>query len=202
MFAGLGDFEPNSRGWFGETLQHGRWYELQHLSLLELRELSQHDFDTFDTFAVVRDPYQRLISEYHWRRRLTEGGSKDILPFDTFADLVAAIPLDLDHHFHRYISLADRLHANLLVHLRPQWHAVCDTSGRPDPTVDIVHFERLHNELAPLLHRWHVDGQLAGPTAVSRSLGDYFTDETLAVVNHVYARDFEWFGWTTWMTTP
>ena len=28
-----------------------------------------------------------------------------------------------------------------------------------------------------------------------RSLADYYTEETLAVVNRVYARDFEWFGY-------
>ncbi len=203
QFADLDDMQWNARSWYGRTRRPDRWYEDHHLSLVELHELSRGDTAGLDTFAVVRNPYQRLISEYHWRRRLVvDDHAPDLTAFETFDALVAAIPLDLAHNWSRYISLADRDHANVLIHLRPQWQYVCDASGQLDPAVEIVRFERLRDDLEPLYRRWHVPSRPFGEARKPLDLADYYTDQTLAVVNQVYDRDFEWFGYERIQTVP
>jgi hypothetical protein len=190
QFAELGDMHWNTRSWYGRIKRADRWYEDQHLSLCELRELSHGSITGLDTFAVVRNPYQRLISEYHWRHR-----APDLTAFESFDALIAAIPLDLPHNWSRYISLADRDHANVLIHLRPQWQYVCGASGKLDPAVEIVRFERLRDDLEPLYRRWRVPTRPFHQPTQPRPLADYYTDASLAVVNQVYGRDLEWFGY-------
>ena len=58
-----------------------------------------------------------------------------------------------------------------------------------------MRFEHLRAELNPLLERWLVGARPAERPHRPKPLGDYFTDESLAVVNRVYARDFDWFGY-------
>lgn len=196
QFAELGDMHWDSSSWCGRNRRPDRWYEDQHLTLCELRQLSLGDVRGLDVFAVVRDPYQRLISEFWWRHRLVFGQqAPDLTAFETFAAMVAAVPRDLGHNFSRYIALADRDHANVLIHLRPQWQYVCDAAGRPDPEVEVVRFERLRDDLEPLYRRWGVASRPFGQPRQPLELAEYYTDESLAVVNTVYERDFEWFGY-------
>lgn len=143
---------------------------------------------------VVRNPYERLVSEFFWRHPSQRDPTR-VNVFSSFDSLIEAIPLDLSHSWSRYMSLADRRHANLLIHLRPQWHYVCDRSRYPDPAVDIVRFERLREDLEPLFRRWRIASRLAQRTVQPRDLADFYSERSLAVVNEVYALDFEWFGY-------
>ncbi|MDG1265921.1 MAG: sulfotransferase family 2 domain-containing protein [Ilumatobacter sp.] len=196
QFAELGDMDWNAQSFYGRVNRPDRWYEDHHLSLNELRQLSAGNISGLDMFAVVRNPYRRLISEFHWRHRLVvEQNAPELIAFESFDALIAAIPLDLSYNWHRYISLADRDHSNVLIHLRPQWQYVCATSGQPDPTVEIVRFERLRDDLEPLYRRWGVPTRPVHQPSQSRPLGDYYTDKSLAIVNQVYGRDLAWFGY-------
>ena len=196
QFAELGDMHWDSSSWYGRIRRPDRWYEDQHLTLCELRQLSLGNVRGLNVFAVVRNPYQRLISDYLWRLDLVAAKhATDLTMFESFAAMVAAIPRDLAHNFSRYITVADHGHANLLIHLRPQWHYVCDAVGSPDHEVEVVQFETMQRDLEPLYLRWGVASRLPRQQPLPWNLAEYYTDESLAVVNAVYDRDFEWFGY-------
>ncbi|MFK7918845.1 MAG: sulfotransferase family 2 domain-containing protein [Ilumatobacter sp.] len=196
QFAGLDDMQFDPTSFVGQITRADRCYELQHLTLNELRIESHHDVDALDIFAVVRNPYQRLVSEYFWRQSILERNPAAAMAgFESFTSLVEAIPLDMIHNWDRYIAFADAVHANLLIHLRPQSHYVCNLGGRLDPAVNIVRFEHLHEDLEPIYLRHDVATRLAQREQMPYRLSDFYNDASLSLVNRAYAHDFEWFGY-------
>ena len=83
-FESIGAFKWTSEFWVGQERRNGRWYEYQHLSMRELRSLTGSTFETFDSFAVVRSPYARLVADYIWRRRRQRGPHGAVRVFDSF----------------------------------------------------------------------------------------------------------------------
>jgi len=67
FFHRIGDMQWGRESWVGQEKKNGRWYEYQHLSMQELRSLAGSPFPDHASFAVVRDPYTRLVSDYAWR---------------------------------------------------------------------------------------------------------------------------------------
>jgi len=195
LFYELGDFDYGLDGWMGVVRRDGRWYEYQHLTLAEFTALSGGEFDGYRRLSVVRDPYQRVISDYRWRLALGPDNPGSIpADYDSFAQFVRSIPADLDTGWREQILEADRSHANLLIHLRPQHHYLCGDEGRIDPSVKVVRFEDLPSAFDAALEPWGVENRgIRGP--VVRDLASSFDNETLQIVNETYRRDFEVFGY-------
>jgi hypothetical protein len=195
LFARAGDMTWDERCWYGTAHHSGRFWEYQHLTAVELRRLSRESFETYTAFAVVRDPLHRLISDYEWRRAVAPDGSDEVVTFDRFDDYLAAIPMDLDRNWDRYIALADRRWANHLVHVRPQWQYVCDRNGRLDDRIVVVRHECLHDDIAPLFDRHGVVEVLGPRPSTARALDDYFDAGGIARVRETYRTDMDWFGY-------
>ena len=149
-FHEIGDMEWGRESWLGEEHKRGRWYEYQHLTWVELQALSNGEFEAWEAFAVVRDPYARLVSDYLWRMSV---GAPDpdsaIRVFDSFGSLVGAIPLDVDAGWHGHIRGADRMQANFLIHVRPQHHYAFGEDGSC-LLDEVISFENIATELGLL----------------------------------------------------
>ena len=195
LFNQLDDLVWGPESWIGEVQRDGRWYEYQHLTATEFAELTGDEFDGFARFAIVRDPYQRLISEYLWRHAIRRNYPDAVLRvFDTFDELVAAIPAGIDEAWHELIPSADQADANLLIHLRPQHHYLRSSADRADESIEIVAFEKLPEALDELFDRRGIDNGLE-PKTVTHLLEHYFTPATLQIVNELYRQDFVRFGY-------
>lgn len=181
--------------WVGEERRDGRWYEYQHLTGPELDRLSGDEFAGFARFAVVRDPYQRLVSDHLWRRAIKQADPDAFLhAFDTFGEFVEAIPVDVDGSWDALVAGASRADANLLIHLRPQYHYLQGRDGAPDRSVELVRYEGLPDELDAVLSPRGVDNDLVRRPPQHR-LGDLFTPDLLRLVNERYRRDFAELGY-------
>lgn len=152
-------------GYSNSTPQHMQWDVLRHWI--------PKDFYSF-AFAMVRHPVARIVSEYHWRTRI----SKRTLPaFDPWVnkhfDLFVEQPYILDNH------------------IRPQAEFV----GPP------VRIFRLEDGLEPPIRAAFEHLQLGGGTPAihharkSEAETLEVTPATLARIKTFYAGDYETFGY-------
>jgi len=60
----------NNGNWEADhSILYGRYKNkfLQHLTISEIKELKKKEFDTYRKVSFVRNPYDKIISEYLWR---------------------------------------------------------------------------------------------------------------------------------------
>ncbi len=163
----------------------------ERLAHLTAREYIQHsylspeDFERLFKFSVVRNPWDRLVSEYRYR-----GYSQRF----TFPEFVAS-------------GLPPEGWGDAYRHVIPQAEFVLDEHGAV--LVDrIVRFEELASELPPLLcslgipieelpvvNQSLADGRASERHAPPR-YEDYYDDTTRSRVQELYRVDIETFGYT------
>ena len=193
-FEKLGALTWTRESWVGLEHRNGRWYEYQHLSMREFESLSQGEFDGHDSFAVVRNPYARMVSDFLWRQRISrEQPGATLRTFDSFEAFVHAIPEDLDSRWLDHLTEGDRRQANFLIHVRPQYQYVFDLEG--NRLVDeILRFESLGRDADRLLERHHLRNN-AIRSVPERDFQAFYDRGLLDRVNEIYVHDFECFSY-------
>ena len=145
-------------------------------------------------FAVARNPYDRLVSAFHY---LTKGGMNKWDRLEGIYYLGAS-----RGDFRRFVLNAfegpERPKIFRQMHLRPQVDWLCDETGRV--MVDCLgRFESIHSVYEELGHRTGVP--LPAPSHVNKSQHaryDAYYDETLrSLVARAYQADFERLGYPT-----
>jgi len=195
FFHGIGDMEWGLKSWLGQERINGRWYEFQHLSIMELRSLAETVFPGFRSFAVVRDPYTRLISDFIWRQSIKINHPDSPTHFfDSFDDFLQAIPKDINTRWSDHIHCADQAWANFLIHVRPQYQFVLDHQGN-DLVDKVLRYEKLYQELPLVLEPFRLTADNIRSPKI-RDPGEYFSHEQIRLVNQIYARDFDKFSYS------
>lgn len=152
---------------------------LTHLYAREYTELghvSAEDFDSLFKFTVVRDPYDRLVSEFNYRTHDAR----------SVRDMV---------HASGTCERSDRRR-----HVAPQIDYVTAADGERVLVDDIVFYERLEADMARIGER--VFGQartlpLKNYTKTLRLTVDELDRADLDFITETYARDFRVFGYPT-----
>jgi hypothetical protein len=161
-----------------------------HFSAAELIDLMGWDeFHSFFSFTVVRNPYDRLVSAYHYARQ--GGGSKGSVR------KLAAYGSEEFETFETFIRkwLVHQDVQSLPIIFRPQYQFVCNE--QKEVLVHYVaHAEHL-DELSDMLvktvdlttdfHQLNVTER--------KHYAAYYTDDLRKIVYDLYALDFEIFGY-------
>ena len=188
-----GDAVWNVSGGYGVKLEHGRWFEYQHASLKEIHWLTNYKFAHYKSFAVVRHPIDRLISEFKWRKSI-KSNNKDsfVISFDRFDDFLAAIPTDIDSQWNELVTQAESHgQANFLIHARPQYQHI--TNDWSCSEIDLLlRFENLRRDFEAMID-WHHETptKIATPKAADRS--EFISAKSARLIEKLYETDFELF---------
>jgi len=186
FFHSIGDMVWGRESWLGQEFLDQRWYEFQHLSMTELLNFTGEEFRYFHSFAVIRNPYSRLVSDFLWRGTLNP--QLNVI-FDSFEEFVQAMPLKIDTRWPIYLRKASKRRTNYLIHVRPQHHYVCTQSGE-QVVKNLLKFERLKPDFDRLLAQHGLKTDMI-TTPQERNFKAYFDRDMLDRVNMIYAQDFK-----------
>ncbi|TCK31128.1 sulfotransferase family protein [Ancylobacter aquaticus] len=165
----------------------------KHFTARELRDLyGRAQWDTYFTFSVVRNPWDRLVSWWSmidahragWQRggRLNAFQTYVLERATTFEEFLAHCGDEV-----RDSDGAKSIYLNQIDYLVDETGALM---------VDrVCRFERLAEDFREVMDRTGIPGPL--PVVNTSRRGDYrryYTDETRALVAQIYARDIAFFG--------
>lgn len=165
--------------------------EIGHAPAFAYRAADPRFYDQAFCFAVVRNPWDRLVSAYHYLRHGTR--------YDVDVKWRERhLPRHLDFRsFVRSLeSRAVRARIMAFPHFAPQWHFLADRHG--DVIVDdLIRFERLHEGLTAAAARLGIRYRPQRTNASRhRPYPEYYDDATVALVGELYRRDVELFDYS------
>jgi Sulfotransferase family len=150
---------------------------LAHLTAEEFLSnghLAPIDFDDYFRFTIVRNPWDRAVSEYKYRYA-NEMGFRDFM--------LTAYPAPIGSNEER--------------HLLPQWSFVHDQSGQC--LVDqLIRFEHIERDFAAVSSRIFGEPVVLPRVNTSPDRRDYrefYDAETRELIAHRYRRDIAWLGY-------
>jgi hypothetical protein len=162
-----------------------------HCTALGYRSSNRALWDRAFRFTFVRNPWDRIVSAYHYlkfnREALDDAywAARALAPFEDFASFVDALA---DRPFRRK-TLMWR-------HFTPQWYFLSDFRGRL-MVDDIARFENFDDEVARLAGRLQLPVGAARENAVPREhYSRYFDAGRRDIVARIYARDIALFGYS------
>lgn len=157
-------------------------------------------------FAIVRDPYDRVVSEYCYRRRRYESGDTDAHLVDMHEPFDVWVRATFDEGRFRTRSWFDAsgvpfnevsMVDDSLIWFAPQTRWLGDSSGRL-LVADVLRFESLaddwrdfcgrHGIVSPPLQ--HLNASPAPPEVL-----ECFDEQVRAIVYRYYRNDFDAFGY-------
>jgi hypothetical protein len=149
-------------------------------------------FDSVWKAALVRNPFDRLVSGFHYLKNHTtaprdqEWARRTLRGIDDFSGFLRALE-----------DAAFRTRVLCWLHFLPQWFYVCDRDGRilVDHVGRLEAFDAFAEEVEA-----RVGTRIGGVREKVSKRGDYrdyFDERTAGIVQGMYARDFEIFGYPT-----
>lgn len=174
-----------------------------HRTAIRWRETGPADATTF---AVVRHPYERALSEYRYRRARLRGGEQNrhLLPAALgFSTWVAATYVDGFYQSRAFFELTaepfDELYmvGDRLIWVISQAEWLCDENG--DLLVDhVLRFENLEVEWKAFAEQYGLPSTIVhenpSPSDLRRKF-DSFDQPTREILHHHFLSDFEMFGY-------
>jgi hypothetical protein len=168
----------------GSSIEKALGLRPEHKTALEKREeLGAAAWERRFTFTIVRNPWDRVVSQYHYRMRV---GKNDLASRKVaFGDWVRLVFRELDPRYR-----------NEPLMFVPQWDWTVDGGGKP--LLDFVgRFENLEGDFAHICSRIgrnvelpHVNPTRRGPYR------EYYDPETEELVRNAFAVDLERFDYS------
>ena len=177
----------------------GHKHSINHATALQVRELNQDIWDSYFKFAVVRNPWDRVLSWYAGLSTEKKGGAFDKWLFDDFFNRTAG-PMSASHYyendkFEKKTSRED-LVDYWLDYLLPCAEWVTDESG--NTIVDLIaRFETLSQGWSRICEKIGINVKLPHANKSHHEhYSAYYTDEMSSLIANQFKRDIDMFGYT------
>lgn len=159
-----------------------------HLTINDyLYMFSPKDLSSFFKFTIVRNPWDRLVSAFHF---LKNGG------FDDSDKKWALENLSSFDDFDSFVRVwLNKSNIWLFDHFRPQYHYFMEKNNKVQ--MDFIgYFENLEEDFEFISERIGKPSRLHKSNVSMRSdYKDYYNDATIKIVSEVYNRDIEILGY-------
>jgi hypothetical protein len=188
---------------------------LQHLTILEIKDrINKGMFEEYFKFTFIRNPYDRIISEYFWSEDAKKMNLREFL-----LDIIAPHrSRAMELYVARYNKFSFRGHRKMLTfskflpevafpnknkplildmdrHFKSQHIFMMDRDG--EQLVDFVgRFENLDEDFGKICERLGLDAELSHISKTKhKHYRSYYDDETRELIHDMYKKDLEMFGY-------
>lgn len=167
----------------GSSIEKALKIPLEHKTALEkIEKIGQKNWDRKLTFTVVRNPWDKVVSHYHYRVKKNKTDLREN-PIE-FRDWVKRSYVSQDPFYYDKPKM-----------FMPQINWIADKDG--NVLVDeIVHFENLEGEFYDVLQKL---GRKVTLPHVKRSnrgnYREYYDEETIEIIRNLFERDIERFSY-------
>ncbi len=149
------------------SLQH-----MKYLTIFEYKDFFGINFDNINIITIVRNPYERIISDLFWSIKISIDTSKDKV-FDIIKTYV--LSNNLDNH-------------NI-----PQYLFITDDNKELIPNIKILHTETLQSDMFNLGYTDFSIKENSNKHNVNYY--DYLNNDAIQLINDFYDYDFKLFNY-------
>lgn len=151
-----------------------------------IRDITKNNWNSYYKFAVVRNPWDRAVSEFHWRHTLTVGRTPH--PSTDFKEF-------LNYCESRIKDTRNRNQDVYWNHAQTQKSYVVDTNGN-EILDEVFRFENLSEAVSIISNKLNIPLTMKRyNTSKHNYYQEYYDDETKEMVNNLYREDIEMFDY-------
>jgi hypothetical protein len=154
-----------------------------HLSAIEYQRLYPFEFEHYFKFAFVRNPYDRLVSAFHYLSSFKDGNEHDRYIYEKY---IKKYGKDFKWFCIDFLNLESIYE---VIHLKPQYEFICDRNG--NLLVDFIgKIERLNKDFLCIKKHTSWSGDISHRLKTKhKHYSCYYSKDTYEIVTNLYKKD-------------